>query len=525
MQPTFLGFQTASRALAASKANIDLTGNNIANVNTEGYSRQRVDLTSISASGYTQKYTVPGATVGLGVDVSKISQTRDPFLDSRFRLQNAEAAQYNTLLSGLSDLESVFDEVENEGLQSELSNFINQLQTLSQSPTSPDFSVIVRTAAQKVTQILNMYADQTEQVRQQQIYDLKNVVIDNSFNVTVENIATLNKQIRDEVTHGNVPNELYDKRNTLIDKLSGIANIRVTTTPEKISEGLTIENLNISLYDSKTGTSIGIVSNGLYNTFSVNQKQEALAIEINSSFGDHTAKDVTSFFSAGSIKGYLDIINGKGTYADAATSENSFRGTLYYKASMDTFANNFAATLNQLNKGGGATDKPLFASSINPASPKIGAGDIKISDEWMSNPSQITTTTSTAQTGGADNVLRMISAISSKMSFYKDPLIDPTKIPLDPSDVLFEGTVNEFMSGLAGELALDKELNANFSDTASSVLYSLSDARDSISGVSLDEEGVNLLAYQKSYNAAARYFTVLDEAVNTIINNMGIVGR
>jgi flagellar hook-associated protein 1 FlgK len=521
MTATFLSFQTASRALAASKANIDLTGNNIANVNTEGYSRQRVDLTSISMSGYTQRFTVPGASIGLGVDVSQVSQTRDPFLDSRFRIQNAEANQYNVILSGLSDLENVFDEIENDGLQSELLNFTNQLQNLSQSPTSTDLGLVVRTAAQKVTQILNIYATQTEQVRQQQIYDLKNVVISNDFNTTVENIAKLNTQIRDEVTHGNEPNELYDTRNMLIDKLSGMANIRVTSTPEQISESLIIENLGISIYDASTGTSIGVVSNGLYNTLSVNQQDENLKIEINSSFGDHP-KDVTSFLTGGSIKGYLDVINGKGTYADTSvgSTDNTFRGALYYKETMNTFASNFAATLNNLNN---PTNDPTKTQTLFKSSDgqPIGAGNIKITDEWADSSSQLVTTTSasTTTTGGSDNVLRMISALSNNMTFYKDPS-SPA-----PSGVVFEGTVNQYMSGLIGELALDTELNANFASTATNVLYSLSDSRDSISGVSLDEEGVNLLAYQKSYNAAARYFTVLDEAVNTIINNMGIVGR
>jgi flagellar hook-associated protein 1 FlgK len=68
MRPTFLAFETASRAIAASQANIDVTGNNIANINTDGYTRQRVDLTSISNSGYNQKYTAPCESVGLGVD-------------------------------------------------------------------------------------------------------------------------------------------------------------------------------------------------------------------------------------------------------------------------------------------------------------------------------------------------------------------------------------------------------------------------------------------------------------------------
>ena len=517
MRPTFLAFQTASRALAASKAHIDITGNNIANVNTEGFTRQRVDLSSISSSSYTQRYAVPGATMGYGVEVSGITQTRDPFLDSRFRTQNAESSQYDTILKGLNDLEGIFDEIENTGLQSEMSNFINQLQILSQSPTSADFALVARTAAQKVTQILNIYSHQTEQVREQQIFDLENVVIDNDFNTTVKGIASLNQQIREEVTHGNVPNELYDKRNILIDKLSALAPIRVTTQPEKISEGLTIENLNISLVDPTSGTTIGLIQNGLYNTLTTAEKDGELRIHINQSFGD-APKDITSYITSGTIKGHLDLINGRGAYATGA--QNTFRGTLYYKSAMDTFAGNFAELMNNLNKvdptNPADPDKPLFET--NDGSAAITAGNIRISEDWVNDPSYITTTRVTSPSGGADNILRMISALNGKMDFRMDP-----KNPLSP--VLFTGTTGEYLSGLSGELALDVELNTNFSDTANNVLYTLSNSRDSISGVSLDEEGINLMAYQKSYNAAARYFTVLDEAVDKIINGMGIVGR
>ena len=517
MRPTFLAFQTASRALAASQANIDVTGNNIANVNTEGYTRQRVDLSSISNSGYTQKYTVPGATVGLGVNVTGIGQIRDPFLDARFRAQAAESGQYNTLLEGLSDLENVFDEAENEKLQGEISNFITQLQALSTVPTSKDIALVARTAAQKVTQILNVYANQTEQVRDQQIYDLSKVVIDTDLNTLVKNIADLNTQIRDELTHGNVPNELYDHRNSLIDELSGIANIKVTTTPERISEDMTIENLKISL--SGDGTSIGLVDGGLYNTLTASlDSNNKMTIEINSSFGGYNG-DITPEFTSGSIKGYLDIINGKGTYADttATPSENAFRGTLYYENSINTFASNFAKVLNDLNQGNSATPLPLFTNETGTTTTGITAGNIRISAAWLGESTYITTTTAIPAAGGGDNITRMITALESDMTFYQNA---DTAMP-----VMFEGTAGEYMSGLIGELALDVELHNNFADTASTVFNNLYSSRESMSGVALDEEGINLMAYQKSYNAAARYFTVLDEAVDKIINGMGLVGR
>lgn len=520
MRPTFLAFQTASRALAASQSLIDVTGNNIANVNTNGYTRQRVDLASISNSGYTQKYTVPGAVVGLGVNVTGIGQIRDPFLDARFRAQASESAQYDTLLKGLSDLEGVFDEVETEGLQAELSNFINQLHTLSQTPTSKDIALVARTAAQKVTQMLNVYSSQTEQVRNQQIYDLTKVVIDTDFNTLVKNIADLNSQIRDELTHGNEPNELYDKRNILIDKLSNIVNIKVTTSPERISEDLTIENLNIAIQDPNGGPAIGIVQNGLYNTLSASlNAQNKMEIEINSSFGGYNG-NITAQFSGGSISGYLDLINGEGTYA--APDGNSFRGTLYYKNAIDTFAKNFAHVLNNLNADNDGTTRPLFMAQgdTDPetAPDAITAGNIAISTKWLEDSTYIKTTNADPPAGGGDNIMRMISALGSDLSFRKDPAD-----PLSP--VMFEGTMNEYMTGLVGELALDVELHQNFADTAATVANNLYVARESMSGVSLDEEGINLMAYQKTYNAAARYFNVLDEAVDKIINGMGLVGR
>lgn len=524
MRPTFLAFQTASRALAAGQANIDVTGNNIANVNTNGYSRQRVDLSFISNSGYTQKYTVPGASVGLGVDVTGISQIRDPFLDARFRMQASESGRYDTLLQGLSDLEGVFDEVETKGLQSEISNFINQLQILSQTPTSKDIALIARTAAQKVTQILNVYSTQTDQVRNQQIYDLSNVVINTDFNTIVKNIADLNTQIRDELTHGNTPNELYDRRNTLIDDLSGIVNIKVTTSPEKISEDLTIENLHIAIKDSKGGSSIGIVQNGLYNTLNASLNSDnKMEIRLVSSFGGISG-DITDRLSGDSISSYLDLINGEGTYADA--DGNAFRGTLYYKNAIDTFAKNFAYVLNDLNKANDGTPRPLFMAKgdtdpeVNPDA--ITSGNISISTNWLEDSTYIKTTNTNPPTAEGDNILRMIFALESDISFVRDPF---DKVSPEAAKEMFAGTMNEYMTGLIGELALDVELHQNFADTSSTVLNSLYASRESMSGVSLDEEGINLMAFQKSYNAAARYFTALDEAIDIIINNMGLVGR
>jgi flagellar hook-associated protein 1 FlgK len=89
----------------------------------------------------------------------------------------------------------------------------------------------------------------------------------------------------------------------------------------------------------------------------------------------------------------------------------------------------------------------------------------------------------------------------------------------------FKGTYEEFVVSLIGEIGVDKEYCGDMIDTSSSIVESIETQRDSEMGVSLDEEGINMMKYQKSYNAAARMMTVLDEAVDTIINKMGVVGR
>ncbi|HML37264.1 MAG TPA: flagellar hook-associated protein FlgK [Bacillota bacterium] len=528
MRPTFLSFQTAARALAASQAAIDVTGNNISNVNTTGYSRQRVDLNAVMSSGYTERYSSGRTFVDAGVEASGISQIRDPFLDARYRKENAQDARYNSLLEGLSDLENVLDEASVDKLQSEFNEFVTQLQQLKKDGTSQDQKLVTRTAAQKITEYLNAQANQIDEIRSQEIEDLTDVVVTKDFNSIVQNIASLNKQIRTEELYGNTPNDLYDARNNLLDKLSGIANIKVSISSEKVSDEKSVSHMTVSLYDVNTGVSIGLVDADKYNTLAVHSDGGTVSISLNSSFmlDDASANvdptNITKYFTGGSISASLDLINGNGTYANAAVGESSFRGTLYYMSSLNTLASTFADTFNKLNDIDGADMKPLFSSGTGGG--PITAKNIQVSQEWLDDPNYINTTqypdaahpdpdTGLPAPGKGDNIDRMIAAMNDAHDF-----------PRSDGTVMFNGSFNQYVRGTIGELSLDVELNKNFADASDNVMENLYSSRESVSGVLSDEEGINLMTYQKSYNAAARYFTALDEAVDVLINK-GLVGR
>ena len=509
--PTFAAFQTASRALTASQTLLTITGNNISNVNTEGYTRQRVDLTSLSNTSLNQKLANTSKTsTSAGVEASGLSQIRDSFLDGRYRNENADNGMYTELSSGLADLEDIFDEIKTDGLQSQLADFADQIETLSESPTDADVALTVKTSAQSLTAILNSYAQQVTEVREQAIYDLEAGVV-TDLNTIVENIANLNTQIKDEEINGNTPNELYDKRNTLIDQLSAIAKIKISTTTEEISDNISVANLNIDLYDDTTGTSIALVQDGQYSMISLNTEGDTVKIELTSSIDDH-ATDITNHFVSGSIKGYLDIINGEGSYA--GTDGNDYRGTLYYQDSLNTFASTFAETFNTLNdiNTTDTDEDPLFEASDG--SGTITALNIAISAAWETDSMAINAAGYDKASGDNSNALKMIDALNKDIDFSDTA-----------TGLKFTGTFAEYMTGVMAELSSDITLNTDYQDTSDTVLASLATSRDSVSGVSLDEEGINLIAFQKSYDAAARFMTVLDEIMEKLINGTGVVGR
>ncbi len=613
MGSTFASVYMSYRAMSAATAATSTVGNNISNMNTEGYTRQKTVLESQTLSGFHSRYDQNLISTGNGVAATTTVQIRDTFLDARYRAEHADTGRYDAISSGLSDIENVLDEISTKGMQNQFDDFVNQLQNLSQYPTSKDIALVVRTSAQQMSQMLNVYATQLQQVRDQQAYDLSSVIIGTDFNSTVESIANLNGQIREEYLYGNNPNELIDQRNTLIDKLSEMANIKVTVTADEVADGITLEHVTISMYDEKTSASIGLVDHTKANTLFVEDNGAEVTIGMDTSFrlegtpSNIDYDDITDYFTTGGVSGYLDLMNGKGDYADVVGGENDFRGIQYYQNVLDTFAKNFADTYNTINSIQ-TTDATEIASRIfamnfdeqlevwkephtefemtensteiasltgslsaseleslkdlaenyphigieldnlgnivkmpksvtkmtlekkdlfTPAdgSNEITAANIAISTDWVKDSLFITTTkdiTSATglpeQNGGNDNVIRMISAISVDRPFHTDPTNTET-------DLKFTGTFNEYMISMGGTLALDVELNGNYLDTSNTILTSLDNSREATSGVSLDEEASNLLTFQSAYNAAARYFTALDEMIDKLINGTGLVGR
>lgn len=523
LRPTFLGYKVATSGLKVSQNQMDIVGQNILNVKTDGYTRQRLDINSVSFSTNNLKFGTNGVVIGQGVVASGISQYRDSFLDLRYRMESAKVGTEKVEFDALSDLESIFDEISMDKLEAQFSELTKKLQSLTSSPSDPVMEGVVRTSASMLCQMFNDYSKNINTINEQQKDYLKNGAIV-EVNQLMKNISDLNKQIREDNISGNPALELNDNRNMLIDKLSSYLDIEVSVNPVSIGGGRTIDELSIKL----KGNNMKLVDGAEFAQLEVSTT--GLGINLKKTIDDTTAfpigTDLTNIIDKGEIAGYLNFLNGKGEFA-TETDENSYRGVQYYGKMLDTLANKFAELMNVANSKDGSVplDKPLFEArpEADGTVKSITAGNIKIANAWLNASGSYITNTKIASgtdtTGASDNILKMISLFKSKHDFtYK--YTDAGGVAKEKP--LFKGTMQEFFTYSITNLNLQVQDAKNSFDTYSETQYQIDFARSSLSSIDLNEEGVNMLTYSKSYNAAARLMTTLDEMLDTLINRMAV---
>lgn len=524
MRSTFAGFTTAQLALRASQQGLNVTGQNIANINTSGYTRQSLDQISLNLTG-RDRYAVSN-NIGYGTLVKDIAQIRDPYLDIRFRTEIANVGEADGTLSSLQELESIFDEVAQDGLQTQLSDLSTMLQNFSDNVSSDEFDNMVKSSAESLTKIFNQYAKEIETARENQEYELTDVDIPD-INDIINNITKLNKSIKTGQIVGSNTLELQDQRNTLIDELASYVKIDVKYVPVAISESTTIDELKIDFVGATN--KINLITGTDCSTFEVPEGTTQLNIvdqngdPVKDTSGNVIGEDLFDELTTGSIKSSLEMLNCSGDFDGIS---NSPRGIGYYEKSLDVMASTLADVFNDLNNAGlpsGTAEEDLHNLFGSSDGGDVTAKTICVANGWSTNEYGITASVDDPTNDSAnENVLKMISALDSDQDF-----IYPGNDPLNTSDDIniFTGTLNEFFSNLNTTLGIDIDSTSTTLDNYVSVTNEISNSRESISGVNLDEEGMNLLKYQNSYNAAARLMTTLDEALDTLINNMGVVGR
>lgn len=510
---TFGGFMTARLGMTVSQQALNVTGQNITNVGTKGYTRQRLDQVSLNVGGGSSKYSSQMLiNIGNGVIATGTSQLRDQFLDRRFRNEMAEVGKYNIHTNGLQELAAILDETQlvndKGGIHNQLGEFWSKLNDLSSHVGDKEYDTMVRVSADSLCKLFNASAKKLQDVKNNVENDFSNVDVP-KVNEILRKIQDLNKSIKTSQIHGDNALELQDERNLLLDELSTYVKIDVQYEPVQITDTLSVDELKIYMPDLEAnGQKFALLDDDQCCQFIAQKPKnpgDPWQLEVTPLAENNwatTGNNITDKLTSGSFVSSLELLN--------STDKG---GIQYYQNMLDKLANQFAATMNDANKTADGKDHPLFTSDGKDATAaNITAGNIKIAEDWQNNTYGITTTKKQPAVEGAnDNVLHM-------MSLMKDSLVYTD----NQGNKIFEGTFQEFFSNIGVTLGMELQSGTDLLKNHTTLAGDVSDSRDNVSGVSLDEEGMNMMQFSKAYQASAKLMTVLDDLLDTLINRMGI---
>lgn len=464
----WLGLNTALSGLRTAQQMLDISAHNIANASTPGYSRQRAQITAAAPFSLPafNRTGLPGQ-LGTGVSIVSIDRIRDAFLDTQIAAQVSSGGYWSARENTLNGVESVFPEPSGSGLGSALSRFWSAWEDVAADPGS----TAARTAVLSETSSLaTRFVRDAGQLRSM-ITDVDQQVrgaID-EVNDLATRIAALNGQIQGIVVSGDNANDLEDQRSALIEQLSEIVPVQALRLPDGTVEIL-ISGTDLVDHDQVRPLVAGTDVSGH-------------AVPTWSSGG---VPDVTDGRLAGllelrdtTLTGYLDNLNQLAkAIADAVNAAHT--------AGVDAAGN---------------AGLPLFTYVAGSE-----AGTLGLNAAVGSNPSLVVSA-AVAGTPGDASIAARIADLRTSATFGSG-----TQTPADAyaSFIGRIGTHSRQAAELAGNQAL--------------VVGQLQTRRESISGVSLDEEATDVIRFQQAYSASARVITAIDEMLDQLINRTGRVG-
>jgi flagellar hook-associated protein 1 FlgK len=464
MSSLYSSLEAARSSLAAQQTALQVTSNNIANVNTPGYHRQRAILETtppeISALG----------PVGTGVTLSKVESVRDRFLEIRIAQAHQTAAAQDTISTYLRQIESVLGSDES-GIQEGITRFFNSFSALATDPTSSPLRYGVVSAGENLAATFRNAAQQFEDIR-----DNANNAVDETvgaINALTERIAGLNLEIATAEFDGTEASGLRDQRSVAVNDLAALVDIRY----HEAEDG----TFNIS-----TAGGYSLVTAGFAHALETTAAGIDGMFEVTS--GAYT---VTDSIRGGKLGGLLEIRD---------------RLIPAYQQQLDTLAESIISEVNTAHNSGTDLQSPVTSPAVdffNPAAAVAGAaagfsvngivaGDVRYIASGLSG-----------SPGDNANALAI-----AELAFDK---------------VLAGGseTFAEAFASLQFRVGTDGQSTEKRLETQNALLVQLENSRDAISGVSLDEESIDLIRFQRAYQAAARFINIIDQLTEEMIQLVG----
>lgn len=547
MRSTFSGLEIARSGLFTSQNELNVTGHNIANVDTLGYTRQRLNTAALAPISMNLQYAMDTrSATGRGVEALTVEQVRNLFTDAKYREEASATGYWNTKMNEFYMVEQLYNSVlENTATSSSidtaLTSFKGAMDALVENPSSLEARTNLMTKAMQLTETFRYVYGKLEEQHEN---------LNNSIAVTVgrindiaQSIANLNRQIQGYELSGAKANDLRDARNLLLDELSGLVDIQYY---ENSRGYLTVTIGGRALVNGVEYNKLAVDPQGADNQMDVMANADIIRKQYSLVWADGMGKpskdpDDAVLVQSGTLKAYFDLRDGK--------TEETY-GVPYVANQLNELARKIAQEINEVHAQGYTlpfTEADAFGASAGLSSAtladgtvyypsstginffyvsqgdysKITAGNFAVSTDIQNNVYLIAASSErltvdgelnddgslNMQRGNAENLKKITSLFSKK---------DATGNPDNYSAQL---------KLLVTNVGTQQEKIETMESAQQTRIAAIVQQRASESSVSIDEEMANMIRFTHAYNANARIMTAIDEELDTLINRMGTVGR
>lgn len=459
----------AKSALFAQQSALSVVNHNIANADTDGYSRQEIQFVNLPGVANMKNQ------FGRGVDTGSVRQRQAMFADLRIRQESTRLGKWSATGRILQQVETLFTGAGESDLNAAINNFFNAWEDLSGNPDSVEFRGQLVQKTQALTSKFHELNGSMSEIR-----DNLNVEIDatvGKVNNILDQVQGLNKTIEHTESSGGRANDLRDQRNVLLRNLSNLMDVDVHEQP---NGRVKVAYKGMLLLDQ--GTRVPVVAKStakdgqLYTSVTINDKEVA--------------------FDNGELGGLLTLRN---------------QNLVSYQKDLDKIAASLVEQVNAQHNGGFGTDGSTGINFFAPGS--TTAGTIQINSELTDSPEKIA---AAAGTHDYINDIHESNGVGDNTIALRIARLRDAKL-LNKNSATF----SDVYTNLYANVGFDtNEANQN-QESQQLLVQQLDNYRDSLVGVSVDEELADMMKFQNNYNAAARLISVANETMKTLIDMVG----
>ncbi|MFH1081240.1 MAG: flagellar hook-associated protein FlgK [Pseudomonadota bacterium] len=453
---------TVRDSLLANQMAIDITGANVANVNTPGYTRQRINMKSLG------NVDVKNASAQVGVSVNRIERIYDRYIESQVVDQRQKSGYSDTMLQGLQNISLILDDTQGGGISDQLNKFWSAWENLSSNPDGKVEKSTLLTIAEALTVTLASYKRDLDTISTDLNRNIADVV--SQINDKADEISDLNKKIISTGggDNGNT-NDLLDKRSEALRQLAAL--------------------IDINQIENADGTINVYLSNGDSLVRDQSSQHLSIQLDVNARSNIYSADTPDEKINSALTKGKL------GAYIELQTMV-----VPKYVDSINNFTIAFSDGVNAVHRSGFDAYKNTDVDFFTIEDMDNASGTIKVNSAIASDIGRIAS--SLTVSGDGDNAGNIASV--------------QYKLLMDGNT----STLNGFLASTVGQIGLQVANAQTDADHQGVLMNHLSNQREAVSGVSIDEEMIMLIKYQMGYTTAGKLCQTVDEMLDTL---MGLV--